>query len=363
MGQATPDKPVQDDNSWTSKRLLHWIHGHLEAQEVDSPRVCAELLVGHAIGSERLKLYMEPERVAQPDELATLRGLVARAARHEPVQYLVGNWPFFGREFEVEPCTLIPRPATETVVELALGEFAQRGARRDWRVLDLCTGSGCIAVSLAASMKSTQDGRVSERRSSATRMSVSPAGDVTPEIPTLDLEQQVVAPDVPSEMGMPDVVDAQESTASVHVVATDIVEDALMLVGRNAARHGVEELVDCRLGSLFDPLVEAECGSFDLICANPPYVTDDEYEKLDRNVRDYEPEVALRGGPDGLDLILPILEQAPRWLSKSGLLLMEIGDPIHERVYEQALRVPGLVDIRLERDHEAYQRVLIARSG
>ena len=151
MTRSTPSETATTDAPWTTRRLLRWIQEHLEARKVDAPRVCAELLIGHSIGSERLKLYMEPDRIASPTELAGLRELVARAARHEPVQYLVGSWPFFGREFEVAPCTLIPRPATETLVEAAMDQLTERGVRRSLRILDLCSGTGCIGVSIAAS--------------------------------------------------------------------------------------------------------------------------------------------------------------------------------------------------------------------
>lgn len=363
MREHSSRRPATDDNSWTSKRLLRWIHGHLEAQEVDSPRVCAELLVGHSIGSDRLRLYMEPDRLASPDELAKLRSLVSRAARHEPVQYLVGSWPFFGRAFEVDPCTLIPRPSTETLVELALEECSRRGLRRDCTVLDLCTGGGCIAVSLAASIKSLREGRVSDRRQPSVCSSSAVASEVSTDLPVIDLEQRVVAQAESAPGTLGGDVDPEEPVGSLRIVATDIVEEAVRLAGRNAARHGVDGLVECRLGSLFDALEETDAAAFDVVCANPPYVTDAEYEELDRNVRDYEPATALRGGPLGVDLIRPILEQAPHWLSAGGLLLVEIGDPIHERVRELASSVPGLVDVRLERDHEGLQRVLIARAG
>ena len=102
MTQSSPPQPSPSgpEDPWTVRRLLDWIRKYLGEKDVDSPRVCAELLLGHVLGCERLRLYMTPEAEPTPQQLADLRALVARAAEHEPVQYLVGSWPFHGREFE-----------------------------------------------------------------------------------------------------------------------------------------------------------------------------------------------------------------------------------------------------------------------
>ena len=159
---TTTHSPVQTEASragaWSVRALLAWTVPYLSEREVDSPRAVAEILLSSVLGVERLKLYMEPERELSSDELTKLRALVTRAGRHEPVQYLVGRWPFFGRDFEVGPSTLIPRPCTEVLVERALGWIRERSVQQpeaSLDVLDLCTGSGCIAVSLALGMRRT----------------------------------------------------------------------------------------------------------------------------------------------------------------------------------------------------------------
>lgn len=318
--------------SWTTRRLLAWIRTHLEAHEVDSPRVCAELLVAHVFKCERLRLYMDADRVATESERMTLRGLVKRASEHEPVQFLVGSWPFHGRTFEVDSSTLIPRPATETLLELALEEVARRGHDTYWSLLDLCTGSGCIAVSLLASIEALRAGRVSHR---------GVVDEDTPESP----------PPAPSA-----------KAARLGCVASDIVADAVELARRNAERHGVIETIDLRQGDLFSVLRQDEQHSFDVICANPPYISDSEFEALDRNVRAYEPATALRGGPDGLHFILLILEAASTWLRPGGLLLMELADTSATEVAKRAEATSGLTEIRLINDHESLPRVLCARA-
>ena len=362
MTTSSQSNTQSDDNPWTTRRLLRWIQDHLAEKEVDSPRVCAEFLVGHAIQSERLKLYMEPDRVASASELSVLRDLVARAGRHEPVQYLVGSWPFFGRAFEVAPCTLIPRPATEGLVELALAEITSRGIHRPWRVLDMCSGSGCIGVSIASSLSALRAGRVSDR-ARANEPVQATVGQPEEELPVIDLDHQPVAVQPqPPKIESPSSHTPGE-VGTMAVVATDIIKEAVELTERNARLNGVPELLDCRCGSLFEPLGEDELGGFDLICTNPPYVTDAEYGELDRNVLDYEPAVALQGGADGMDLIRPIIEQAPRWLAPDGLLLVEIGDSIHEEVLATAKAAPGLREARIIKDHEGFFRILEARSS
>ena len=137
---------ARTEGPWTTRRLLQWITGFLGEKSVDAPRVCAEMLLSHVFACERTRLYMEVDRPATATELARLRELVKRAGTHEPVQYLVGETWFHARPFFVERSTLIPRPATETLVELAVAWARERGG--PLRALDLCTGSACVAASV-----------------------------------------------------------------------------------------------------------------------------------------------------------------------------------------------------------------------
>ena len=184
--------------------MLQWITGFLAERTIDSPRVCAELLLSHVIGCERTRLYMEVDRPASPTELARLRELVKRAGQHEPVQYLVGETWFHARPFHVDRSTLIPRPATETLVELAVQWARERGG--PVRMLDVCTGSGCVAISVVAAL-------VTPRRGT-TEPPVSP----------------------------------MEATA----VASDLVPAAIDLALRNATRHGLQARIEFRTGDLFE---------------------------------------------------------------------------------------------------------------
>jgi release factor glutamine methyltransferase len=303
------------EGPWTTRRLLQWITGFLGERSIDSPRVCAELLLGHVLGCERTRLYMEVDRPASAMELARLRELVKRAGQQEPVQYLVGETWFHARPFHVDRSTLIPRPATETLVELAVSWARARGG--PLRLLDLCTGSGCVAVSVVSAL-------------------------VTPRRGTLE---PPVAP--------------MEASA----VATDLVPAAIDLAVRNATRHAVDRRIDFRVGDLFEPLRSDEAGAFDMVLANPPYISDAEFAQCEPNVRDHEPASALRGGPDGLRVVEPLLRGAARWLRPGGRLFVEIAASQAAAVRQLVESCGNLRLVAIERDHEGLDRVLVSDNG
>lgn len=331
---------------WSVRALLGWIVPYLKERGVDSPRAVAEILLSDVLRVERLRLYMEPDRELEPGELAALRSLVARAGRHEPVQFLVGSWPFLGRDFEVAPCTLIPRPCTETLVERALAWYRARGAG-PVRALDLCTGSGCIAVSLALGMRAIlrPDGSGCRPVAAGGRAT---SASARPSLPTIDIS-------TPASQASEARAPAEPVETPIRIVATDIVPDAAALARRNAARLGAE--VEVRAGDMWSPIHAAE--RFDLVASNPPYVTDDEYEALDRNVKEYEPASALRGGADGLDFIKRVVSGAERHLDAGGLLLVEIGWK-HRSPALRLVSTPRWRDAEVLADGEGIDRVLVA---
>lgn len=340
--------------AWTVRSLLTWIQSHLEERGVESPRLCAEILLGHVLGCERLRLYMESDRVPTEAERTALRGLVLRAGKHEPVQYLVGRWPFRGREFEVGPSTLIPRPATETIVERAVSWYRETMRGESLRMADIGTGTGVIAISIMAELHAAL--RLRGCAPLGGKRAAAPAADALPEI-------QVGSPvtDVPSATASPTSGAAAGSAApSLRCLATDLVPDAVALAKRNVATHGLQASIDVRCGSLFEPFRNSRPSSFDLLCSNPPYISDAEWAKVETNVRDYEPASALRGGTDGLDLVREIVHGAPHWLRSGGLLLVEIG-------YEQGPATLAMARDRsiwssaeILKDFEEHPRVLAA---
>lgn len=277
---------------------------------LDSPRLCAELLLAHVIGCDRLRLYMDADRPAAPLERETLRGLVARALKHEPVQYLVGEAWFFSLPFHVDKRVLIPRSCTETIVEHILQHhraepgFAPGGAVT---LADICTGSGCIAVALLKNLP------------------------------------------------------------NAHAAAVDISKDALAVARDNAERHKVIDRLDLLEGDLLNPLFGHPSGQqLHYLVANPPYIPDAEWDSADPakavgpNVKGFEPELALRGGPDGLRFVRPLIEHAPKNLRAGGTLMIEIAASTADAALAQATANPMLASPSVINDLEGHPRVLLA---
>jgi release factor glutamine methyltransferase len=251
-------------DTWTIRRVLKWTADDFAGRGIDSARLDAELLVAHALGVDRVRLYMDLDRPLVGDELAAIRALVGRRRQREPVAYILGRREFYGRRFEVSPAVLVPRPETELLVDRALELLAEDAAGP---VLDLCTGSGAIAITLAA-----------ER-------------------------------------------------AALEVDATDLSEAALEVARRNAAALGVGERVHLFAGDLFAPLAPSGAAprSYALIACNPPYVAERERASLAPEVAAHEPSLALFGGADGLSVLRRLCAEAPRWLAPEGRILIEIG--------------------------------------
>lgn len=286
-------------NAWTIKALLEWIDPFLKEKGVDAPRLCAELLVCHVLKKQRIQLYTEFDFVVPPAQLAALRDLVKRASEQEPVAYLVGKTEFYSMEFTVSPDCLIPRPETELLVQHGIEFLRTREA--PYRVLDLCTGSGCIAAAIAKNVPEAQ------------------------------------------------------------VTATDICDDALNVAAQNIEKHKLAERVHLLSGDLFDPIVpQLDNGHFDLIVSNPPYVTDAEMEELEPNVKDYEPVKALQGGPAGLDIIERIVARAAEFLVDNGALMLEIGYRQGPDVQGLLEQTGQFAESQIIKDGQGHDRVIKA---
>ncbi len=261
---------------------------------IDSPRLCAEILVAHVLGCERLDLYMQADRPASPDELKTLRDLTARALKHEPVQYLTQDAWFFGMELKADQRALIPRPATETLVECAI-EFLRGDDAAAGPVLDLCTGSGCVALALAKSLRERE------------------------------------------------------------IMATDVSTEALELAAENAEKLSLSDRIEFREGSLFEAVGAG--ATFAAIVSNPPYIPDHEWADVEPNVKDHEPELALRGGADGLEVVRPIVEGAGKHLASGGLLAIEVAASTTD-VTAKLFAQHGYERVRVLKDFEGFERVV-----
>ena len=293
---------MADGGTWTVRRILEWTTGHFSRKQIAQPRLSAELLLAHVLKVPRIKLYTDYERQLQEKEQSAYRELVRRAAEQEPIAYLTGKAHFFNLEFEVTRDVLIPRPDTETLVENVLQLARHQAGFQSPRVLDLCTGSGCIAAAIAFHLKTSV------------------------------------------------------------LTATDVSPAAVAVAQRNIERLGLSDRVLIAEGDLFEPLSRmVDVQPFDLIVANPPYIPTAQIETLDRSVRDYEPLQALDGGIDGLVIHRRILSEAPIRLVPGGRVYLEIAFDQGEAALQLAKNYPMFDDVRILKDFGGRDRVLTAR--
>ncbi|MEI8196156.1 MAG: peptide chain release factor N(5)-glutamine methyltransferase [Phycisphaerae bacterium] len=287
---------------WTIGDLLTWTTDFFHKKNIDEGRLSAELLLAHALGCTRMALYTQYERVPAESQLAAFREAVKQRAEHVPVAYLIGKASFFSLDFCVNRQVLIPRPDTETLVEQTIQRIRQAPGWETPTILDLCTGSGCIAIALAKNLP------------------------------------------------------------LAHVVATDQSAEALTLAGQNAQTLGVGDRVSFGQGDLFAALgtVTPPPPQFHTIVSNPPYIATGQIAGLQPEVRDHEPRAALDGGPDGLVLIRRIIAEASDHLRPGGLLGIEIAfdqGPMVQTLFAEA---GYLENIRIVRDAAGNQRCVIA---
>lgn len=286
--QAEPQK------TWTIGALVKWATDDFRARGIENPRLDAEVLVAFALGIDRTRVIVDAQRPLDPAELTLLRDLVKRRRAREPVAYLRGHREFYGLDFRVDSRVLIPRPDTEALVDVALARTSH--VSLSMRQLDLCTGSGCVAVTMAK----------------------------------------------------------QRPTA--RVVASDVSEDALDVARDNAYRLGAYNVAFVA-SDLFERIGALGAARFDVITANPPYIPSAEVDTLTPDIREFEPRLALDGGDDGLDLIRRIILGAPDFLAPEGVLAMEIGAgeaPAVRALFEER----GYRDVRVDRDYGKIDRVV-----
>ena len=330
--------PATATADWTTRKLLAWMTQHFTQQGLESPRVQAEMLLGHVIGCDRLRLYMEPEREASPAERETLRGLVRRAAAHEPVDYLVGRTPFFGLELTVDARVLIPRPSTETLVEHALQHFRRThpASRPVPRRL----------VSDDAPQSDAPDAPDAPPESQPHTDAAREAAGSEPFFLDLCTGSGAVAAAVLSQL------------PGATAIAADLSPEALAVAGTNLERL---DLVDrCTLveGDLYEALPDGT-QPLDAVLSNPPYISDAEWEAVPRHVAEHEPTLALRGGADGLDLVRRVVAGAWPRLKAGGLLAVEIAASQAEASLALT-QDQAWTRARVLEDHERLPRVLVA---
>lgn len=288
-----------EEHGLTVSESLVWLFGELSAGGVPYARDDAEFMLMHVLKCARSDLFLNARRVLTEKEISLLRGAASRRLSREPAQYIFGEAEFRGRPFKVTRDVLIPRPETELLVEEAVREA--RSSAPNLKVIDLCTGSGCIAVSVAL-----ETGR--------------------------------------------------------EVYAADISAKALEIAKENSERLGADGKTAFFHGDLFGPLPGSLKGCAGMVLANPPYINVKDMETLAPEVADYEPKEALYGGQDGMDIIRRIIAEAPEYLVPGGLLLMEIGYDQGGAVRSTTESSGKYERIEIIKDYADIGRILKARS-
>jgi release factor glutamine methyltransferase len=286
----------------------------LAKKNVESPRLQAELLLAHVLKLPRMKLYLNFERALTDAETNTFRELVKRRAQREPLQHIVGTTSFCGLEIAVNRDVLVPRPETELLAEEGwkwLGEHRTSNIEHptsnagNTMVLDFGTGSGCIAIALAAKCPNAK------------------------------------------------------------ILALDVSAEALEVAKQNAARNNVAERIEFVLGDGFS--IVRQTGKlpvplFDLIISNPPYIPSAEIETMEPEVRDYDPRGALDGGADGLDFYRRFAVEAREFLKPDGKIMLEFGDSQADAIKNIFEKQNWIVEA-IREDYTQRQRILTAKSS
>lgn len=247
----------------TVLEALNWATDHLKGHGIENPRLNAELLLAHSLRLYKEQLYLRLHDPLTEEERRRMEELILRRASGEPLQYILGHQEFWSIKIHVDPRVLIPRPETEHLVEEALLILTNISSKKIPSVLELGTGSGAIAIALAKEVR------------------------------------------------------------NLFLVATDLSEEALKVARENAKQASVFDKIRFVKGDLLQPFRPGAL--FDLILTNPPYIPDGDIDRLPREVKHYEPHLALKGGKDGLDFYRRLIPQIPSSLSEGGWLLLEVG--------------------------------------
>ena len=280
--------------------ILNLAASHLEDRAFENARLNAELMLCSVLRLKRIELYLQYDRVLSEEQVIAYREMMRQRLRHTPLQYVTGETEFMSLPFWVDQSVFIPRPETEQLVEALIRELGD--ASGETVVVDVGTGCGAIAIALA------------------------------------------------------------RETRAARVVAIDISEEALSVAARNVQRNGVEDRVVLMHGDLLKPLADADlAGGVRAIVSNPPYIRTGEIPTLSVEIREYEPSLALDGGPDGLVLYRRLVPESLAFLSRGGWLALEIGQDQSDPVLE-LIRESGRFDtVRVIRDLNGLNRAILAR--
>jgi release factor glutamine methyltransferase len=291
-----------ESKSWVIRDLIQAAAGFLAKARIESPRLTAEVLLAHQLKTDRVGLYLHFDQPVGAHDVSGFRTLVKRRLGREPLQYITGTREFWSLDFFVDHRVLIPRPETELLVELALDGCRElmRGGISALRVLELGTGSGAVAVSLAH------------------------------ELPTL------------------------------RILATDTSGGALEVARQNASRHGVSERIDFLKADLFSA-IKGACRAFHVVVTNPPYVSTRDLQGLAPELRDHEPRQALDGGETGMDTIRRIIREAPEFVQSGGWVLIEMAPEQTDEALRLLGETGEFCDAVAQKDFTGRLRAVTAR--
>lgn len=288
-----------ENQSWDIQRLLEWTTDYFQKVDADTPRLEAEVLLAEALGCQRIELYTQFDQVPDEEPVAKYRDWVKRRAAGEPVAYIVGHREFYSLRFNVNSSVLIPRPETEHLVIAAI-EACKQVDDRPIRILDVGTGSGCVAVTLA---KHVDD---------------------------------------------------------VKIGALDLSPDAISVAQQNIDQHEVGDRVKCFTGDLLKAL-PAGSQPVHLIVSNPPYIGLQEEGTVDANVDQFEPAMALYGGDSGTDVIERLISQSVDMLLPGGFLIFETSPIIMDACLDLVNARTEFASCDVVKDYSGHRRVVVAR--
>ncbi len=289
---------------WTVGQIIQWSTEYLVKKGIDTPRLDSEVLLAHVLNIDRTNLFLDPQRSLSSHQLQSFKKLIGRRSLREPLSYITGFKEFWSLNFKVNRHVLIPRPETEILVQKTLEILKEHCSNHTglFYVNDIGTGSGNIAVSLC------------------------------------------------------------KKRGNLRVVATDHTGEALSMASENTRLNNCEKQICFQKTDLFGEFKRtSDKNKFDLIVSNPPYIPSDEIETLAPEIKDYEPRIALEGGPDGLNFYKKIITEVPNHLIKGGFIILEMGYNQGKAISKIFSEQGFFSEIEISKDYSGKDRVISAR--